>query len=97
VSQDFRINAQVRQLLVRRNVDLTKVEHGTTNGVIYIRGSLQSNYTGVHGLESDDDARLDQLRLIHIIERALRKITGVRDVVFKLDRLIKSGTKWKIQ
>jgi len=95
VSQDFRINAQVRALLVRQNIDLTKVEHGTTNGVIYLRGSLQSNYNGRK--DDADDGRLNQIRLVHLIERAFRRIPGVRDVVFKLDRMIKSGTRWRMR
>lgn len=93
MSQDYRINAQVRALLVRSSVDLAKVEHGTTNGVVYLRGSLH------HFLyyKSDDltEATLSEAALAYRIERLLRRIPGVRDVVFNLDRVVKVGARWR--
>jgi hypothetical protein len=91
--EDYRINAQVRQLLVRRGIELNRVEHGVTNSVVYLRGTLRSYLTG----ESDDpsQARLDEMTLVTRLERALRSLPGVRDVVFDLDRLVKVGWRWK--
>jgi len=91
--EDYRLNAQVRQLLVRRGVELSRIEHGVTNSVVYLRGSLRSYMRG----ESDDpsQSRLDEMALVTRLERALRALPGVRDVVFDLERLVKVGWRWK--
>jgi len=91
--EDYRLNAQVRQLLVRRGIELNRIEHGVTNRVIYLRGTFRSYLVG----ESDDpsQSRLDEMTLVTRLERALRALPGVRDVVFDLDRLIKVGWRWK--
>lgn len=93
--QDYRINAQVRALLVRLCVDLAKVEHGTTNGVVYIRGSLRNSM-----FDRSDElsaSRLAEAAFVQRIEKALRRIPGVRDAVFQLDRVVKVGTRWRPQ
>jgi len=91
--QDYRINAQVRQVLVRKGLELHRIEHGVTNSVIYIRGTLRSYLNA----PSDDpsQARLDEITLVTRLERSLRALPGVRDVVFDLDRIVKIGWKWK--
>lgn len=91
--EDYRLNAQVRAALVRQGIDLTRVEHGVTNSVIYIKGSLRPY---LH-LESPDlsRAKLDEVARAAKIERVLRSIPGVRDVIFQLDRVVKLGWRWK--
>ena len=90
---DYRLNAQVRSLLVRRGIDLVKVEHGVTNGVIYIRGTLASYVAR----RSDDlsEAKQEEAALAARLEKALRQLPGVRDVVFQLDRVQKVGWRWR--
>jgi len=90
--QDYRINAQARALFVRMNVDLAKIEHGTTNGVVYVRGNLRHHD---FGRSDDGDSKLAQAAFVHRIEKVLRRIPGVRDVVFQLDRMVKVGTRWR--
>lgn len=91
--EDYRINAQVRALLVRRGIDLSKVEHGATNCVIYLRGSIRPYFTAV----SDDpsQAKQDEINMVTKLERSLRALPGVRDVVFHLDRVVKVGWRWR--
>ncbi len=92
---DYRMRAQVRAVLVRRWVDLTKVEYSVTNGVIYLRGTLCP-----YVIERNTDAastRDAQIELATRLERSLRMIPGVRDIVFQLDRLSKVGWRWKVQ
>jgi hypothetical protein len=91
--EDYRLNAQVRQVLVRKGLELNRIEHGVTNSVIYIRGTLRCYLT----TPSDDpsQSRLDEITLVTRLERALRSLPGVRDVVFDLDRLTKVGWRWK--
>ena len=91
--EDYRLNAQVRALLVRRNVDLSKLEHGVTNQVIYIRGSLRPYFSRVG--EDLTEAKMNEVQLVTKLERLLRGLGGVKDVVFHLDRVEKVGWRWR--
>jgi len=93
--EDYRMKAQVRAILVRRWVDLSKLEYSVTNGVIYLRGSLRPYLTE----RMKDSTKNDDLELEMVVrlERSLRSLPGVRDVVFQLDRLKKVGWRWRIQ
>jgi len=91
--EDFRLHAQVRAALVRQGIDLSRVEHGVTNSVVYIKGSLRPYIT-----EENPDpavAKRDEVARVTKVERVLRAIPGVRDVIFKLDRVVKVGWRWK--
>ena len=92
---DYRMKAQVRAVLVRRWIDLTKLEYSVTNGVVYLRGSLHP-YLGERELDPRKN-RETQAELANRLERSLRGIPGVRDVVFQLDRLVKVGWRWKVR
>ncbi len=92
--EDYRLNAQVRTVLVRRWIDLSKVEYGVTNGVVYVRGSLRSYMTA----REQGDERLrreEEATVAGRLERILRQLPGVRDVVFQLDRVVKVGWRWR--
>ena len=90
---DYRLNAQVRQVLVRMGVELTKTEHGVTNSVIYVRGTICSYLDR----DSSDPTETKQNRaaLVTRLEKLLRRLPGVRDVVFQIDNLTKVGRRWK--
>jgi hypothetical protein len=90
---DYRLNALVRAQLVRRNIDLAKIEHGVTNSVIYIRGSVQPFFGSTH--DDLSQAKLEEVELVKQLERLLRALPGVKDVVFQLDRVVKVGRRWK--
>lgn len=95
MANDYSLNAQVRSTLVRKNVDLSRVEHGVTNSVVYIRGTLRPYLQDV---SSDlTAAKQEELQLVMRLERALRSLNGVRDVIFNLDRVVKVGWKWKLR
>lgn len=88
---DFRTNTEVRRILVKRWVDTSKVEFGTTNGVVYIKGVIATpeDIKAFRGLASR--SRLD---LIMKIEKDIRKLPDVKDVVFKLVDYEKTGGRW---
>ena len=92
--EDYRLNAQVRTVLVRRWIDLSKVEYGVTNGVVYVRGSLRSY---MNSREQGDERlrREEEATVAGRLERILRQLPGVRDVVFQLDRVVKVGWRWR--
>jgi hypothetical protein len=97
--QDYRINAEVRRFLVSRWVDVARLQLGTTNGIVYIIGSLDTTI--------EDRKRLDGLGtcsegerilvLVRTIEREIRRIRDVRDVVFKLDTVVKRAGRWRMR
>lgn len=80
---DSKIQAKVRILLARRWVDLRAVTIGTTNGVVYVGGDLQT--AGGPGADAPglipgrSDAWLERIR------REIASIPEVRDVVFTAD------------
>lgn len=90
---DYRINAQIRVILVRRGIDLSKIEYGVTNSVIYVRGKVRTFSIRDSGDPSRE--RLEELEAVMRLEKALRQIPGVRDVIFQLDHLVKVGWRWK--
>jgi len=92
--EDYRINAFVRSVLVKRWIDTSRVDFGTSNGVVYVRGILRQVY-GRKQLEEDEEGLDNLLALVRKVEKEIRTIPGVRDIVFKLDNFEKRGGQWK--
>lgn len=96
--QDYRINAEVRRFLVSRWVDVELLQLGATNGVVYIMGRLDTTLEDP-GRRMDEqvhrDAAVRVLQLALSLERDLRRIRDVRDVVFKLENAYKRGGRWR--
>lgn len=99
-AQDYRINAEVRRLLVSRWVDVSRLQIGTTNGVVYLMGVLEPSVEDAleragHRTEVRDPVeRL--IRLVTLVEKELRRIRGVRDLVLRLRNLKKRGRAWNV-
>ena len=99
-AQDYRVNAEVRRLLVSRWVDVSRVQIGTTNGIVYLMGTLEPSVddalerAGVSTDTRDPGERL--LRLVTVIEKELRRVRGVRDIVFNFRNLRKKGRSWSV-
>lgn len=90
---DYRINAQIRVILVRRGIDLSRIEYGVTNSVVYLRGSVRT-FSIRQSIDPSRD-RLEEIEAMMRLEKALRAIPGVRDVIFQMDHLVKVGWRWK--
>ena len=90
---DYRINAQIRVILVRRGIDLAKIEYGVTNSVVYLRGSVRTFAIRQSNDPSRD--RLEEIESMVRLEKAIRAIPGVKDVIFQMDHLVKVGWRWK--
>lgn len=90
---DYRINAQIRVILVRRGIDLSKIEYGVTNSVVYLRGSVRTFAIRQSSDPSRD--RLEEIESMVRLEKAIRAIPGVKDVIFQMDHLVKVGWRWK--
>jgi hypothetical protein len=79
---DSRIQARVRILLARRWVDLRSVTIGTTNGVVYIGGSLQA--AGGSGAEAPGSLPGRSAAWANRIRKEISELPEVRDVIFEL-------------
>lgn len=92
--EDYRINAFVRSVLVRRWIDTSRVDFGTSNGVVYVRGILRQIY-GRKQLEEDQREVDNLIALLRKVEKEIRTIPGVKDVIFKFDNFEKRAGQWK--
>ncbi len=90
-TDDFRINATVRSLLVRFWIDTGQLTHGAVNGVVYLKGRLRKETLRA---EDSDDTEESPLLLVRRLERALREVNGVRDVVYNLEHITKVKGRW---
>jgi hypothetical protein len=88
-TEDFRINAAVRTTLVRFWIDTSQIDHGAINGVVYLRGRLTKELSRSHQEDEESIAFLARR-----LERELKNIRGVRDVVYNLDNLTKTRGRW---
>jgi hypothetical protein len=101
---DYRIHAWTRTELIRLWVDLTALEYGVQNGVVYLRGTLRPHAMGWipengngngNGRGEDDRHPLSEVCLLASdVETVMRALPGVRDVVFQFDNVTKSGDDW---
>jgi len=97
-TQDYRITAEVRRYLVSRWIDVSLLQIGTTNGVVYIIGSFEPLVEDVlqrvgEAPEQDPMARL--IRLVTLIDKEIRRMRGVRDVSFNLRNIRRKGGVWR--
>ena len=97
--QDYRLNAAVRRFLVSRWVDVNRLQLGTTNGVVYIMGALDTTMEDPYRRVGEGVNRASSehvLRLAISLEKSLRRMPDVRDVVFKFENLHKRGGRWRV-
>jgi hypothetical protein len=73
-------------------IDTTLLDHGATNGVVYVRGTLRRNL-----IRAEKDGQEDVVLLVRRLEREVRNIRGVRDMVCNLVNLAKVGGRWVIK
>ena len=99
-SQDYRINAEVRRFLVSRWVDVSLLQIGTTNGVVYLMGSFEPLVEDALqrvGLLQERDPAQRVLRLLLLVEKEMRRLRGVRDVVFNLRNARRKSGTWRVK
>lgn len=89
--EDARIHSRVRSILFRRWVDAKSLHIGTVDGVVHIEGELKQSLS----LAPSIGEGRPPLQFVRKIEREIRAIPGVRDVVFSIDGFEKVGSEWK--
>jgi hypothetical protein len=98
-AQDYRINAEVRRTMVSRWIDVSALQIGTTNGVVYLLGTFEPLVEDAlqrAGQTQENDPTRRIQRLIQVVEKDLRRIQGVRDLVFNLRNARKRGGVWTV-
>lgn len=89
--EDFIIQSEVRRLLVRSNIDYSRIDYGTVKGVVYFRGSFRL----AQAMESHEEMKRSMaIQALLSLERKIRSIPGVVDVVFQLNNWLKEKGKW---
>ena len=91
---DHRIVTQIRTLLVRAWVDTSILDFGVTNGVVYFKGTFR-HHLSKQNLNRTDRVKYNEVEMMKRMERSVRGIPGVRDMIFRLDNMFKSGAQWK--
>lgn len=90
-ARDLVISKHVRAILLRRWIDIRRLDFGSVNGVAYVRGALRRNplFPAPAIASGDDD-----LKLLQVLDRDLRTIAGVKDVVLTVDGFERRGEHW---
>ncbi len=100
-TDDFRINAKVRSILVRKWVDTTKCTIGTIKGKVYLRGRIKRIFGRAGKSEDTDEEQEDptvemsELTLIMQIEDEIKRIPDVTGIHFDLEYWKKEKGGWK--
>ena len=92
-NEDQTILTRVKALLVRRGVDLSDVGFGVTNGVVSFTGVLRSSHFAAGG--GNTDQAVQEAHLARWLDRQVKRVSGVRDVVFNLQNVKKDGVKFR--
>src|SRR4030043_1329809 len=80
IKEDFIIQTEVRRMLIRANIDYSKIDLGTVRGVVYLRGLFYLSRIPV-----GDEGRAKEFiaKTLYALEKKARSISGGRVVVFK--------------
>ena len=91
--RDHKTLASVKAIMVRQWIDTAKCQFSCTNGVLYFTGSLHL-FLGARTNLSNYDYKHELLTVVKRLDRTLRQLPEVRDIVFRLDNVAKSGSRW---
>lgn len=92
-AKDYALNAQIRTIFIQRWVDLSVLDYGVTNGVVYLRGTLRHHLTRAN-LDATDKVQEEEVALVKNLDRVLRQVRGIRDVVYQLANVYRRGSVW---
>ncbi len=92
LKEDFVIQSNVRRVLVRSNIDYSTLIFGTVRGTVYIRGDFKM--AGYYSHESEESVREYTRKALHSLEKNIKNLPGVADVVFQLLNWKKEKGQW---
>ncbi|MFH0775663.1 MAG: hypothetical protein V2A53_09295 [bacterium] len=85
--EDWEINVRVREVLVKRFVNIKHVLISTNSATVLVKGTL--------GFLGTSPAKEHIPQILVRIEKDIREIKGVRDVRLSFEGWIKVGGTWK--
>lgn len=89
--EDFVIQSEVRRMLIRSNIDYSKIDFGTVKGVVYFRGffRLPMVFEG-----QEEVKKMITVKTLSSFEKKVRSIPGVVDVLFQFSNWRKEKGQW---
>src|SRR4030042_3809412 len=92
LKEDFVIQSNLRQILIRSNIDYSKITFGTVKGAVYLRGVFKSAFYHADGrMEGAADFAIKSLQSL---EKKIKSIPGVINIEFELNNWRKTGGQW---
>lgn len=88
---DFAINAKVRHVLARRWVKKDGLEVGTTDGVVFLRGTLEREPGG----PLEEENPMARKRFLWRLRNELMAISGVMEVVMDVTDSERTDIPWR--
>ncbi len=92
LKEDFVIQSHLRRVLIRTNIDSSRMDFGTVKGVVYIRGIFEVPHSSK---DWDEEKRKNLvMNTLFSLEKKVRSIPGVSDVIFQLLNWRKERGQW---
>jgi hypothetical protein len=92
LKEDFVIQSNIRRMLVRANINYSRMDFGTVKGVVYIRGVFQISHPSVDG--DAEEMKETTVKTLYSLEKKVRNISGVTDVIFQFLNWRKERGQW---
>ena len=92
LKEDFVIQSNIRRMLIRTSINYSRMDFGTVKGVVYIRGVFQISLSSKDGEE--EKMKNLTINTLYSLEKKLRSIPGVSDVIFQLLNWRKERGQW---
>ncbi|NWG03116.1 MAG: hypothetical protein HXY44_09700 [Syntrophaceae bacterium] len=92
LKEDFIIQSHLRKMLIRSNINYSKMDFGTVKGVVYLRGLFQVASHPAVGEEEQE--REYVVRTLYVFEKKIKSLPGVTDVIFQFLNWRKDKGQW---
>jgi hypothetical protein len=92
LKEDFVIQSNIRRILIRTSINYSRMDFGTVKGVVYIRGVFQISLSSKEG--DEEKMKTMTTNTLYSLEKKVRSIPGVNDVIFQLLNWRKERGQW---
>lgn len=92
LKEDFVIQSNIRRILIRTSINYSRMDFGTVKGVVYIRGVFQISFSSKEG--DKEKMKTMTTNTLYSLEKKVRSIPGVSDVIFQLLNWRKERGQW---
>ena len=92
LKEDFVIQSTIRRILVRSNIDYSKLTFGTVRGIVYLQGNFEVSRFYADG--SAESAKEFTMKTLVSLEKKIKGISGVTDVNFQFINWKKEKGQW---